>query len=437
MKAKTKETLYKNRKAYFFLGSQAVSLIGSSLVQYAIMWTVTLRENSGAVLATYMAFSMLPQLIVSLFGGAIADRYSRKNLIMLADGGIAIATLGLFFILLSGTTSLIPVYLIAGIRSLGAGFQTPAVSALLPELCEPEQLMKMNSLNGTVNAVVTLVTPAAAAALLNFGDLPPVLLVDVVTAAIAILILWKIKVPKRVIAEEEVHGTMIQDIVTGIKYASKSYFLRTMLLWMMLINFLFVPGAVFNVLFTTRMYGDNYLYLTIAEVVFSAGAIVGGVLLAIWGGFKNRMITMGMGLVVVSLVTVGMGLVPPVWLYFVLLFIFGFCMPVINTVSMVLFQEKVEPGMLGRVMSLSYIVSMAVMLIGTVTLGPVFDVIPMQWIVLLTGVLMVLVCLPIFVNKRILKEGMPLEKVGETVENIAAAETAVPIAATQKAEEEA
>lgn len=411
MSQNVKQTLYKNRKAYFFLGSQAVSLIGSSLVQYAIMWSITLQQKSGAVLATYMAFSLVPQLVVTLFGGAIADRYDRRNLIVLADGGIAVATLALFFILLKGTDSLIPVYLIAAIRSAGAGLQTPAVGALLPELCEPDQLMRMNSLNGTINAIVTLITPAAAGALLNFGSLPPVLLVDIVTACIAIFILWKIKVPKRVASEHEVHGSMVQDIVLGVQYARKNFFLRIMLIWIMMVNFLFVPGAVFNTLFTTRMYGDGYFYLTIAEVVFSAGAIVGGLILAAWGGFKNRIITMGSGLVVVSMVTIGMGLVPPVWMYFALLCIFGFCMPVMNTITMVLFQEKVESGILGRIMSLFQIVSVAVLLLGSLVFGPLFDRIPMQWVVLVAGCVMLLISVPLFTSAPILKEGEPLAKV--------------------------
>ena len=153
------------RDTTFFLSGQTVSLLGSSLVQYSILWYLTLETKSGVVLTLATAFGFLPQAVMSVFGGVWADRHNRKFLLITADGLIAITTLVLAIMLWNGVEALWLIYATLAIRSLGAGVQTPAVGALLPQIVPTDKLMRVNGINMCIQSAMTLLAPSLAVAL--------------------------------------------------------------------------------------------------------------------------------------------------------------------------------------------------------------------------------------------------------------------------------
>ncbi|MCW1085674.1 MFS transporter, partial [Streptococcus anginosus] len=82
------------RRVTLFLIAQAISLFGSSIVQYAIMWYLTLTLKTGWVITLYAVVAFVPQAILSLFGGTLADRMNRRTVIAVSDSIIALVTLG-------------------------------------------------------------------------------------------------------------------------------------------------------------------------------------------------------------------------------------------------------------------------------------------------------------------------------------------------------
>jgi len=121
-----------NKKVALFLLSQNISLFGSSVVGFAIIWHITLETSSGLWLMLSTICAMFPQVIVSLWGGVWADRYNRKTLIMLTDGFIALSTFGLAVAFWLGFQRLELLLAVSVVRSIGAGIQTPAVHAIFP-----------------------------------------------------------------------------------------------------------------------------------------------------------------------------------------------------------------------------------------------------------------------------------------------------------------
>lgn len=152
------------RKVAVFLVGQTITTFGSFLVQYAIFWHLTLTTKSGLVLALAAIFGFLPQAIVSIFAGVWADRVNRKIMIIVSDSTIALATLVLAFFMLSGTDDLWLIFLVMAIRSVGAGVQMPAISALVPQIVPTDQLMRVNGINSSIQSSLTLLAPVAAAA---------------------------------------------------------------------------------------------------------------------------------------------------------------------------------------------------------------------------------------------------------------------------------
>ena len=190
------------REVTIFLTGQTVSLFGSMLVQYAVMWHLTLETKSGGVMALYAVFGFLPQAVLSIFGGVWADRLDRKKLIIGADATIAVVTLALAMFMAAGATDLWLIFVAIAIRSAGAGIQMPAVAALLPQIVPADKLMRVNGINGTIQSAMMLVAPAAAAAVYASMSIVAVFYIDVVTAVIGIGLLLLVTVPRLVRSDE-------------------------------------------------------------------------------------------------------------------------------------------------------------------------------------------------------------------------------------------
>ncbi|HOH47458.1 MAG TPA: MFS transporter, partial [Candidatus Cloacimonadota bacterium] len=142
-KTDSKRTSLFSRKVILFLISQNLSLFGSSVVGFAIIWHITLETSSGTWLMLGTLTTMIPQVLVSLWGGVWADRYNRKHLIMLSDSFVALATLGLALFYIAGFRQIWLLLAVSAVRALGSGVQTPAVNAIYPQLVPPEGLTRV------------------------------------------------------------------------------------------------------------------------------------------------------------------------------------------------------------------------------------------------------------------------------------------------------
>ena len=156
------------KNIFAFMGGQAISLFGSSLVQYAISWYIMLSTGSGASTTISILCGFLPMLILTPFAGVWADRYDRKKLIIYADAGIAVSTLILAILFMSGYQQVWLLYAVSIVRSIGSAIQNPAVSAILPQLVPEEQLTKVNGYNSSVTSVINMLAPVLSGALMGF-----------------------------------------------------------------------------------------------------------------------------------------------------------------------------------------------------------------------------------------------------------------------------
>ena len=212
------------RKTLFFLISQCITLFGSTLVQMAIVWYITLKTESGAWVAAVSICSYLPQFLISFVGGVWADRYSRKKLIILSDGMIAAVTFLMILAIpaISSDSLLIGALLVMSvIRSIGAGIQMPAVNAVIPQLVPENALMRYNGINATMQSIVQFISPAAAGLILTSATLQRALAVDVFTAIVGISLLCFVAIPKQKMQKRE--RSVFDDMKTGIQSVSYTH----------------------------------------------------------------------------------------------------------------------------------------------------------------------------------------------------------------------
>lgn len=394
------------QKTALFLTSQAITMFGSSLVQYAIIWYVALQTQSGIMMTLITVCGFLPQVLISVFAGVWADRYSRKMLIITADASIALFTLLLALLVYQSDNFFWALIAISILRSAGAGVQGPAVNAMIPQLVPQDNLMRVSGINGSVMSIVNLVAPAVAGGMLAWSAFSNILLIDVVTAVIGISIFLCVPVGKHAKALQAQKGGYLDDLKTGLRYSWQTPFIRRLLGVCMLFCFLTVPASLLNVLFVTREFGDSYLYLTLNEVFFFVGALLGGLLLGAWGGFKNRLKTMGIGGLAFGTLTIALGIADIFWVYLVFIFLVGVAMPFNNTPLFVLVQEKVIPDMQGRVFSLVQIVTSLIMPVGMAIFGPLADVISLRLMMVCSGVSLLIMTMCIFFWKSFYHEGI-------------------------------
>ena len=390
------------RRTLLFLASQCITLFGSMIVQMSIIWYVTLKTSSGGWVAAFTICSYLPQFLISFFAGVWADRYNRKKLIILADGVITIATLIIFLVMSvisSDFVLLSALLIISMIRSIGAGIQTPIVNAVIPQLVPEEYLMKYNGMNATMQSVVQFVAPAVAGTVLSIATFRSTLFIDIVTAIIGIGLLSCVLLPKQEVSNENI--SVFSEIKAGIHYSFSYKMIGKILIVYGLFILLSVPAGFMAALLVSRVYGDVYWYLTAVELVGFAGMTLGGVLMGVWSGFKSRVKTFAFGLLIVSIMTIGMGVSPYFILYLVMMFVYSIALTIIQTATTTIIQEKVERSMIGRVFGLLGAMYSGFLPVGMAIFGPLADMLPLQWIMVGSGIALVLVTVYLQIKSKV------------------------------------
>ena len=379
------------RRTILFLSGQCVTLFGSQVVQMAIVWYVTLQTNSGAWVAAFSLCSYLPQFFISFLGGVWADRYDRKRLIIGSDALISAVTMGMLLIMpdIKDEKALLAGLLVMSIvRSVGAGIQSPAVSAVIPQLVPEEHLMRWNGINAAMQSVVQFAAPAAAAVVLTMGTLRSALTIDILTAALGIGMLACLLIPKREKAGEP--APFLEEMCGGIRYAYASRVIRKILIIYGLFNFLTVPAGYLAGLLVSRVYGDTYWYLTAVELVGFGGMTAGGLLMSIWGGGKERSRTLAGGLIMFGVMAACMGVSRSFALYLVFMALYGVSLTAVQTTITTMLQEKTEEYMQGRVFGLMGALYSLMYPAGMALFGPMADWFPLPLMMIGSGAALIL-----------------------------------------------
>jgi DHA3 family macrolide efflux protein-like MFS transporter len=379
------------KKVAVFLVGQTITTFGSLLVQYALLWHLTLTTKSGVVLALAAVFGFLPQAVVSIFAGVWADRVNRKVMIILSDSTIALATLVLAFFMTSGVDDLWLIFLVMAVRSVGAGIQMPAISALIPQIVPTDKLMRVNGINSSVQSSLLIIGPVAAAGIYSTVSLAAILFVDVVTAVIGLSLLATIAVPTLSRAASNDKPSYFTDLKEGLNYIFSHDLVRWVMVIYSIVFLLVVAPSNLSPLMLVRTFGSDVWLLTVLELSFGIGMVAGGALMAIFGSKADRLGMMVGTSILFGVLAVVMGFTTNLILFYTLFFLIGLAVPAFSTSSMTLLQETVEPERQGRVFGFVGIVMAVAMPIGMAVLGPLADIVSVEILLIATGAITVLI----------------------------------------------
>ena len=345
---------WKQKFAVLWVG-QALSILTSMLSQYALIWYLTDLTGSSTVLSLATMAALLPQGILSLFTGAFADRFDRRTIMIAADGAIGAISLVLALMAWRAPLTPGPILLVAALRSVGGAFHAPCLQAVTPLIAPPEALTRCAGWSQGIQTVSMLLSPALAAALYAAIPLHWIILLDTLGAVFAICGLLLARLPARKVGDAGQKLRLWQDTREGFAVLRSHRWLWQLCLICALFSVAFMPVSALFPLMSMQYFGREAAAAALVETAFSVGMLAGSVLLGLWGGGKDKILTMTAAELAMGGALAVTGVLPPsgFWWFAGLSLLMGVTCPFFNSVFMALIQEKVEAQYLGRVLGLS------------------------------------------------------------------------------------
>jgi DHA3 family macrolide efflux protein-like MFS transporter len=394
---------------------QALSLLGSQLVQFAIIWYLTLETNSATALAIASLMGLLPQVILSPFIGTWVDRGNRRAILISADATVAFATLVLALLFALGRVEIWHIYALLFVRAVAGGFHQSAFGASVVLLVPKEHLARVQGFNQALYGGLNIISAPLGAFLYATLPMQGILSIDVGTAVLAIIILlfFQIPQPER---GESAKATFWQDFAAGFRYILAWRGLLIVLGMVMVINFIYSAAESLTPILISRHFRGDAQQLGWWQAAFAVGTIAGGILLGAWGGFKKKVITAQFGLIVLGIGTTIIGFTPPqlFWLGLTANTLTGLILPITNGSYGAILQSVIAPDMQGRVFAFIMSAAMLVSPLGLVIAGPISDALGIQLWFWVSGITCALMGIAGFFINEVM--GMEEEKKGLAAE---------------------
>jgi DHA3 family macrolide efflux protein-like MFS transporter len=391
---------------------QALSLVGSAAVQFALIWWLTQETGSAAILAMAALLGLLPTVALGPVIGVLVDRWDRKRVMLAADGLVALASLVLAYLYFAGgaTTEIVLASLF--LRGLGGAFHSPAMVASTSLMVPAEHLTRITGLNQMLQGGLNIVAAPLGALLLALLPMTGVMLVDVVTALFAIVPLVFIRIPRpprAAVAAFEAAGSIWSEMVAGFRYLAERRGHMSLIVIAALINMCLVPAFSLLPLLVSRELGGDALQLGWMSSAVGLGTIAGGTALGIWGGTRRRILTILPALIGLGVSVLALGLAPVYAHAVASMVVAGLVVPFANGPIQAILQATIAADYQGRVFTLMASLAGAMMPLGLLVAAPIAEMFGVRsWYV--TGGL---VCLAMGIAGFFIPSLMRIEESGE------------------------
>lgn len=355
---------------------QAVSMLGSHGVQFALIWWLAEKTSSPLMLGISGIVAYLPMSLFSPIAGIVADRHNRKFISIFSDmmmGMIALiyAVLLFFFDLPIWT-----VFVMLCVRGIGSTFQQPAIQSIIPQLVPKKQLVKTNGWMQLLNSGSFLLGPVIGASLYAIFPMSVVLMSDVVGAILASVALAVVKIPKLEKTEQEKHR-FVTEIKEGLQVFGEDKKLFYIVIAEALCMFFYAPLSSFYPLMTSDYFDLSAMYGSAVELSFAIGMMVSSLLFSSVLKVERKIRVSFIGLLGMGIACVVCGVIPPVyigWFFFAASCICLGAAGNVHTIPLTAYiQETVAPEKMGRAFSVLTLISSVTMPVGLLFSSPIAE----------------------------------------------------------------
>lgn len=384
-----------------FTISKLISSFGAQVYAFAISFYILQLTGSATSFATNLICNLLPRTLVAPFAGYAADRYSRKTIIITAQVASTLAIGGLLIVSLTSGLSLIAIYTTTVVLSITSTFSGVTFSSSITGLIDEGRIQKAMSLNQMSISFAAIGSPAVGGLL--YGTVPmPVFLIMYMTASIIGVFLestmnFKLFAKRKEIVDGEPKESMMQSMKAGLAYLKLQPILMTLIWIALFINFLFGAfqvGYSFILIEKMKMVSTHF---GLTEGAFAVGMLLLSIYLTMRKEVKYPLLVskrgiLGMGAIMGS---VAIPLLIPMHYNFMfgfyafIMFSFGATIIIVNTPMQVMMQKMIDDDYKGRVFSILETMSMALMPLGVVIYGFLYDIFPAQWILIVSSLILI------------------------------------------------
>ena len=392
---------------------QAVSMLGSHGVQFALIWWLAEKTSSPLILGISGLVAYLPMTLFSPLAGIAADRYNRKFISIFSDmamGTVALVYAGLLFFF---DLPVWTVFIMLCVRGLGSTFQQPAIQSIIPQLVPKDQLVKTNGWIQLLNSGSFLLGPVIGASLYAVFPMSVVLISDVVGAVLASIALAVVKIPKLEKTDlEEQH--FIAEIKEGLQVFKEDRSLFCIVIAEALCMFFYAPLSSFYPLMTSHYFKLSAMYGSAVELSFAIGMMASSLLFSSILKINRKIRVSFIGLFGMGAMSLLCGIIPPTyigWFFFA-----GGCICLgasgnIHTIPLTAYmQETISPEKMGRAFSVLTLISSVTMPVGLLFSSPIAEKVGVNVWFFISGLCMILLTASVSfhysVKRSILKRGV-------------------------------
>jgi len=373
---------------YLFLIGQLLTGVTSMIVQYAIIWYLTLETGEESVLAIATLVGMLPMAILSPFVGPFIDRMNKKFLLIFYDAIVAVIALGLFIYGINNDVyPLWMVFVTIGIRAVAQTAQMPTVQSIMPTMVPEAEITRVNGQFGIIQSLIFIVSPGIGAFMVAALPIHWVILLDVIGFILGAGMLLLVKIPE--VASQGEKISVIKDALEGFNILRENKPMWKMTLIGALFMLLFMPAMSLYPLVTTKYFGGTIVHAGWVEVLFAAAMLIGSFAVGIFGKTKDRMPWIIAAYLIVGLSIGGSGFLPGnmsgFWVFLVLNVFAGIVGQIYTTMNMAITQQSFEAQYLGRVMGIVSALMSVAGPVGLIFAAPVAESIGVQNMLVIAG----------------------------------------------------
>ncbi|MEU7279567.1 MFS transporter [Streptomyces sp. NPDC045431] len=357
---------------------QVVSLVGNSVLRFAFVieaWSAGERATAVTLLSLC---ALLPQVVLSPVAGALIDRSSKRTALQLADGGGLVVVAALCAVHFAGDgLQAWQVYPAVALLGVSAAFQFPAMASAVPMLVRTDQLQRANGMLASAKSTAEVGGPALGGVLVALSGVGVVLVADLISFVLALVTIRLVRFAgdaRKARAAATGRKRILPDAVAGLRHLFRQPSLRDLMLTFCVVNLVMVFGFAAVQPMVLARTGNDAAALAAVNTAIGVGGVAGGLLMATWGGPRDRGRGMMLGIIGMCLTSqVAMALADGVVGWCAAIFAGALLMPLVNGAMHSLVQTKVEPEWHGRVFGAVMFLSQLSVPIATGVSGPLAD----------------------------------------------------------------
>jgi DHA3 family macrolide efflux protein-like MFS transporter len=359
----------------FWMG-QLISLLGSSIIQFVIVWWIAEVTKSPIYVSIAFFLGSLPMVIIPPFIGVFIDRWNRKITIAIADSLQAFITFLIILLFINDIANVWLVMTMNFFRGICQSIHFPTVNAIIPIMIPKKHLSRMNAINYLFTGIIRVIGPIVAATLLAFFLIEKILWVDIFTFIIAIIPLLVITIPSITMnLKQSEKRSYFKEFKSGVNMLKSIKSFVMLIIFISVINLLNMPFTTLMSLFILINHSGTAANFALVSAFLQAGIVIGAIIASTKKHWRHK------ELIIIYSTFIGIGgytitsLAPKS--FFLLMgigaLIHASMIPIANTMFLTILQTKIPPKSQGRVFSIVASTAAAVTPLGMILSGPLAE----------------------------------------------------------------